>query len=197
MNHITRSSRGPGSRRDQHGATLIEVLVSLVILMLGLLGLVGVMIQSQRAQVESYQRVQAVLLVQDMTARLNANKVLASCYVLPTFLGTGNGTIPATSACTGTVDQKDRVTSDLTEWRDLLLGSAELSAANDKVGAVLGARGCITKDASNLYQVSIAWQGNGATAAPPAGVPCAKGEFGPDDAARRAVSVTVQIAPLS
>jgi type IV pilus assembly protein PilV len=184
----------PTSRRTQGGATLIEVLVSLLILLLGLLGLVGVMIQSQRAQVESYQRVQALLLLQDMASRLNANKGVSGCYVLASFLGTGSTTVPATTACTtGSADQKARVTSDLTEWRDLLLGSAELSGT-DKVGAVLGARGCITKDATGLYQVSIAWQGSGATAAPPAGVTCAQGQFGPDDAARRAVSLTVQLS---
>lgn len=193
---MMKTSIRDGSRRGQAGATLIEVLVSLVILMLGLLGLVGVMIQSQRSQVESYQRVQALLLVQDMTARLNANKAVASCYALASFLGTGNTSVPATSACTvGTVDQQSRVTSDLTEWRDLLLGSAELSGT-DKVGAVLAARGCITKNASDLYQVSIAWQGGGAIAAPPAGVPCAQGQYGTDDAARRAVSVTVQLGNL-
>lgn len=202
MTHIARSARGSARRRSQHGATLIEVLVSLVILMLGLLGLVGVMIQSQRAQVESYQRVQAVLLVQDMTARLNANRAVATCYIQASFLGTGNETIPATATCTvGTADQKSRVTSDLTEWRNLLLGGAELFTKPDgtvgNAGAVLGARGCITKDATDLYQVSIAWQGNGVTAAPPAGVPCAQGQYGADDAARRAVSVTVQITPLS
>lgn len=179
--------------RSQGGATLIEVLVSLVILMLGLLGLVGVMIQSQRGQVESYQRVQALLLVQDMAARLNANKAVSSCYVMASFLGTGNTTVPATTACTiGTAAQQARVTSDLTEWRDLLLGSAEISGT-DKVGAVLGARGCITASATNLYQLSIAWQGSGATAAPPAGVACGQGQYGTDDAARRAVSVTVQL----
>ena len=194
---MKRMSIHSGSRCGQGGATLIEVLVSLVILMLGLLGLVGVMIQSQRAQVESYQRVQALLLVQDMTARLNANKAVAGCYVVASFLGTGNAIVPAPSACTvGTADQKSRVTSDLTEWRDLLLGSAELSGG-DKVGAVLAARGCITKNASDLYQVSIAWQGSGATAAPPAGVTCAQGEYGTDDAARRAVSVTVQLGNLT
>lgn len=184
-----------GARRCQDGATLIEVLVSLVILMLGLLGLVGVMIQSQRSQVESYQRVQALLLVQDMASRLNANKEVASCYALAGFLGTGNTTVPATAACAvGTGDQKLRVTNDLTEWRNLLLGSAELSGG-DLVGAVLAARGCITRSVSDLYQVSIAWQGAGATAAPPAGVPCAQGQYG-DDAARRAVSLTVQLGPL-
>ena len=194
---MMKMSNCAGARRGQDGATLIEVLVSLVILMLGLLGLVGVMIQSQRSQVESYQRVQALLLVQDMAARLNANKAVATCYTLAGFLGTGNTTVPAAAACAvGTADQKARVTSDLTEWRDLLLGSAEL-LGGDQVGAVLAARGCISRNASDLYQVSIAWQGGGATAAPPAGVPCATGQYGADDAARRAVSVTVQLGNLS
>jgi type IV pilus assembly protein PilV len=186
-----------GGRARQEGATLIEILVSLVILMIGLLGLVGVMISSQRAQVESYQRVQALILVQDMTARLNSNRTVAGCYVLATFIGKGNTTVPATGACaTGTAAQKDRVTRDLTEWRDLLLGSSEL-VGTDQVGAILGARGCITKDAGDLYQVSIAWQGGGATAAPPATVTCGQGQYGADDAARRAVSVTVQLSNLS
>jgi type IV pilus assembly protein PilV len=185
-------------RNGQRGATLIEVLVSLVILMVGLLGLVGIMVQSQRSQVESYQRVQALLLVQDMAARMNANKVVASCYVLPTYVGTGNSVVPLAAACgVGSAEQKARAEQDLTEWREQLLGAAELSTGNDKIGAVLGARGCIKKDpASDLYQVSVAWQGGGLTAAPPGGVPCGQGEYG-DDASRRAVSITVQLANLS
>lgn len=189
----------PRVRVSQRGATLIEVLVSLVILMVGLLGLVGVMIQSQRAQVESYQRVQALLLVQDMAARLNSNKTVAPCYVVAGFLGTSGAALPVSSACTvlgATTEQKDRSVQDLTEWNNLLLGSAELSGT-DKVGAVLGARGCITRDAAtDLYQLSVAWQGSGTTAAPPAGVTCGQGQYGGDDAARRAVSITVQLGTL-
>lgn len=183
-------------RNGQRGATLIEILVSLVILMVGLLGLVGIMVQSQRSQVESYQRVQALLLIQDMAARMNANKVVATCYVLPTYVGTGNDVVPLAAACgVGSAEQKARAERDLTEWRELLLGAAELSGA-DKVGAVLGARGCIQKDAaSDVYQVSVAWQGGGLTAAPPAGVPCGQGSYG-DEAARRAVSITVQLTNL-
>jgi type IV pilus assembly protein PilV len=187
------------SRSVQGGATLIEVLVSLVILMVGLLGLVGVMIQSQRAQVESYQRVQALLLVQDMASRLDSNKTVAPCYVVAGFLGTNGAALPAASACAvagATAEQKDRVVQDLTEWNNLLLGSAELIGA-DKVGAVLAARGCIARDVTtDLYQVSIAWQGGGATAAPPAGVTCGQGQYGADDAARRAVSLTVQLGTI-
>ena len=74
-------------RRAQGGATLIEVLIALLILMFGLLGLVGVMVQSQRAQLESFQRQQALLIAQDMVARMKVNKRVASCYVLATYLG--------------------------------------------------------------------------------------------------------------
>jgi type IV pilus assembly protein PilV len=187
----------PG-RRSQRGATLIEILVAMIILMVGLLGLIGVMIQSQRAQLESYQRMQALLLVQDLAARIAANKLAASCYVTATYIGTGNTTVPAASACTATATsaQKNRVVTDMTEWRDLLLGASETSGT-DKVGAILGARGCVTKDASSdNYQVSVAWQGSAATGAPPDGIACAKDLYG-DDAYRRAVSVTVQLPNLS
>ena len=195
-------------RMRQRGATLIEILVTLVILMVGLLGLVGVMVQSQRAQLESYQRVQALALVQDMAARISSNKAAATCYELASFIGTGNETVPDAAACAaGSAEQKARVTQDLTDWRDLLLGAAELSGS-DKVGAVLGARGCITKTTmpilgasglpgtpttTDFYQISVAWQNSAPTAAPPSGVPCAQGQYGADDAARGAVSVAVQI----
>ena len=187
--------------KQQHGATLIEVLVALLILMVSLLGLVGVMIQSQRSQVESYERVQALLLVQEMAARINANRGVASCYQGVT-LGTGNtAALPACTASGSTAAQKARVASDLQQWQDLLLGSAETSGGSN-VGAVLGARGCISlvpasastaAAAGNLYQVSVAWQGNSMTAAPPAGIDCGQGAYG-DDAQRRAVSVVVKIS---
>lgn len=191
MKKALHASRPP---RPQRGATLIEVLVSLVILMVGLLGLVGVMIQSQRSQLESYQRLQALTLVQDMASRITANRAAASCYAMASFLGTGNETVPDVSGCAaGNATQKLRVTQDLTQWRDLLLGSAEkIGAAN--VGAVLGARGCVTVDPSGtVYQISVAWQGSAATIGPAAGVPCATGEYGVDTA-RRAVSLVVQIS---
>ena len=184
---------------QQQGVTLIEVLVSLLILMVSLLGLVGVMVQSQRSQVESYERLQALLLVQDMATRMNVNRGVASCYQGVT-LGTGNtAALPTCAASGSTPAQKARVASDLEQWQQLLLGSAETSGGNN-VGAVLGARGCISAASaasspasSTLYQVSVAWQGNSPTAAPPAGIDCGKDEYG-NDAQRRAVSVTLQIS---
>lgn len=191
---------------SQQGSSLIEVLVTLVILMLGLLGLVGLMVQSQRSQMESYQRMQALVVLQDMVNRINTNRKAASCYALSAadgsgFLGTagtGNAALPSTCPVTTppiTADQQTRAISDLTEWSNLLLGSSEKSGTRD-VGAMLGARGCITVDSAGVYQVSVVWQGGGATIAPPAAVTCGAGLYG-DEALRRAVSVPLQIANLS
>ena len=181
----------PQRLRRQRGATLIEILVSLIILMVGLLGLIGVMIQSQRAQLESYQRVQALLLVQDMASRINSNAAASLCYEQAASLGTGYTATPDAAGCaSGSTDQKTRVTKDLVAWDALLKGSAELSGT-DKVGGILGARGCITRDAATgRFQVSVAWQATESGGAPPAGITCGTGSYG-DEAHRRAVSIAV------
>ena len=44
----------------QPGFTMIEVLVTMVILMIGLLGIAGLMAQGQRTSFEAYQRQQAL-----------------------------------------------------------------------------------------------------------------------------------------
>ena len=189
-------------RQSQQGSSLIEVLVTMVILLLGLLGLVGLMVQGQRSQMESYQRVQALVLLEEMVNRINANRKVAACYAITTaadgtpYLGTGAGSAPACGL--GTAQQRARADLDMAEWSNLLLGSAEKIGAGN-VGAMLGARGCVSVATVGIYQVytvSVAWQGSGKTLAPPASVPCATGLFG-DEAQRRAVSVPVQIASLS
>lgn len=188
------------SSRFQRGVGLIEILVTLVLLMVGLLGLVGVMVQSQRAQLESYERVQALLLAQDMVGRLSSNRVVASCYAITAVtgdapsLGTGSAVTPTCGA--GTASQQAMALADLTEWGALLMGAAEVSSAGN-AGAVLGARGCIHVVSPNVYQISVAWQGGSANAtAPPDTMPCGKDLYGVDTQ-RRVVSLRVQIVLLS
>ncbi|MGN5478777.1 type IV pilus modification protein PilV [Cupriavidus basilensis] len=95
-------------RESTGGFGLIEALVTLIVLLLGLLGLVTLMLASQRAESESYQRALALILLQDMVERINANRSAAGCYALTTdmangvpYLGTGAGTLPACSLGNG------------------------------------------------------------------------------------------------
>ena len=202
---LRRIQRDLSGGHSQHGGSLIEVLVTMVILMVGLLGLVGLMVQAQRGQVESYQRVQALVVLQDMVNRINANRKGAACYVTASYVGTA-GTLPGACAVgvpVPTAVQVATVTRDMTEWQNLLLGSAE-AAGGSNAGAMIGARGCVTAVAAGVYRVSVAWQGTSATKAPPANasaainVPCAKDLFNSDgtDNMRRVVYQDVQIVDL-
>lgn len=185
----------------QAGVSMMEVLVTMVILLVGLLGLAGMMMQSQRAEAESYQRTQALILLQDMVARINTNRKVASCYAVTDgasgepYLGTGTA-VTAPTCAEGTAAQQALAIQDMTEWSNLLQGAAEKSGTNAKVGAMIGARGCVSYDATaNRYFVSVAWQGMESTSAPAAGWTCATGQYG-DEKLRRVVSVPLSIADL-
>ena len=189
------------NHNPQAGFSMIEVMVSLVILLLGLLGLVGLIVTSQRAETESYQRSQALLLLQDMVGRINTNRRVTTCYAITTdtvngvpYLGQGSTVMP--SCGFGTIQANTLAASDLTAWNSLLTGTAEtLSGSN--LGAMVGARGCVSFDTTTgIYLVSVAWQGIATTAAPAAGFTCGKGLYG-DESLRRIVSMNVQIANLN
>lgn len=189
------------ARARQHGFSMVEVMVSLVILLLGLLGLAGLMLTSQRAETESYQRAQALLLLQDMAGRINTNRRVGACYVVTTdttsgapYLGTG-GTLPPGCAL-GALPANNLANSDLSAWNNLLAGAGETVSGNN-AGVMVGARGCISFDTtSNTYLLSVAWQGIVPTTAPISGLNCGKGLYG-NEQLRRVVSLPVQIANLN
>jgi type IV pilus assembly protein PilV len=177
----------PGNR--ECGATLIEVLVTIVILTFGLLGVAELQVRMHLAQAESYHRSHAVLLLQDMVDRVNANRSNALNYVTPAALGAGN-TVQDCTGLTGAV-------LDLCEWNNTLLGTAESTASGQKAGGMIGARGCITNVVATMpreFVVAVTWQGLVPTAAP-SYTPCGKGLYG-DERMRRALVARVTIGCL-
>ena len=155
-------------RSAQRGATLIEVLISVVILLVALLGTAGLIARSSQSEMESYQRVQALTLLQDMAARLNANRQAAACYASGATITTaGSTSVPAPVCTVGTAAQQSIASADLAAWGAALLGSAE-SNGGKTVGAMIGALGCIEAlDAANqIYRITVAWQGLAKTTAP-------------------------------
>jgi type IV pilus assembly protein PilV len=182
--------------RRQAGFLMIEVLITMFILLIGLLGVVGLQARAQQAETESYQRTQALILLRDMADRINANRNNAASYVTATPLGTGdNNAGCATPATTVAIDK--------CAWSAALIGAAETSGTCDIttgancVGAMIGARGCVTElDATaKIYLVEVVWQGLSPTAAPPTSVDCGADEYGAEEL-RRAVTTVVQIGDL-
>ena len=191
-------------RTSQRGFTLLEVLIAIVITTFGLLGLAGLMSKMQVAETEGYQRSQALVLLSDMTERINAamptTSVAATAYSLSATVGlitpAGTGDSQPTDCTTVAFG----ATRDICEWSNALKGAAEKSAASTNVGAMIGARGCVellTAPNPTLgtctpatFRVSVVWQGLVPTATP--ATTCGNGQYGGSNL-KRAVAEQVTI----
>lgn len=185
-------------RFHSNGFSMIEVLISVVILLVGLLGLAGLQVRSQQAEMESYQRAQALILLQDMVDRINTNRAVAPCYAITSDTSNGSPYFGASSSawttCTsGTLEQQGLANADMTAWDAALKGAGENSSGS-AVGAMNGARGCVTKTGVGTYVVAVSWQGTNDTVAP--GVACGNTLYG-NETQRRTISLTLRIADLT
>lgn len=180
----------------QRGSSMIEVLVTLVIVSFGLLGLAGLQSRLQTSEMESYQRSQALLLLSDMANRITTNRNNADSYVTTaaTPLGAAMTTCPTTTASI--------VERDLGEWCEALKGAGETTGGN-KVGAMIGGRGCVEDLGGGEYLITVAWQGLTPISAPPVAIACGANDYDTagssciDDLCRRAVTTRVRIGTLS
>lgn len=184
-------------RHAQHGTSMIEVLITIVILAFGLLGLVGLQSRLQLSEMEAYQRAQGLILLEDMANRISSNRTDAASYVTGTTAPLGTGmTCPNTTATT--------VQRDAGEWCNALQGAGETQAANTvRVGAFIGGRGCVESLGSGEYLVTVAWQGMAPVSAPPSSVACGQNNYNGgtgsacvNDRCRRVLTTIVRIATL-
>lgn len=179
----------------QRGVTMIEVLITIVILALGLLGLAGLQTRLQTSEMESYQRAQALILLDDMASRLASNRAAAASYVTDGGVGYGE----ACPAAGGSQQQRD-----ISEWCQMLQGTSE-SSGEASVGAMIGGLGCIEQLNAEEYMITVAWQGFVPTVAPPNSVSCGQGEYDAagdaanckNDLCRRVITTIVRIANLT
>jgi len=186
---------------NQCGALMIEVLVTIAIVIIGLWGLMEVQTRLQISEMESYQRTQALMLLDDMASRIETNRDNAVDYV--TGSPQGAGVTCDTTAVTDPLDERDEA-----EWCLALQGAAE-SSSGTSVGALVGGRGCVQSvglGGLEEYLVTVVWQGMTPISAPPANVTCGVNLYnlptGSDcaskpDSCRRFVTTLVRIADLT
>ena len=219
----------PNNKLAQSGFSLLEVLITMLIILIGLFGIAALQGKAQVAELESYQRAQALILLSDIEDRINLNREAATCFNFTTdtaggtpFIGaTGTGhlgapTCTASSAAYNTQVINTIMDPDKNNQNDLdslLRGATERKAVssicednpNDCYGALIGARACISYDASKevgspavagtgLYTIAISWQGLADLATP--SINCANGLYGTEPK-RRTVSTTLRIADIN
>ncbi|NMT65515.1 type IV pilus modification protein PilV [Marinobacter orientalis] len=137
--------------QKQNGFTLIEILVTVVILAVGLLGLAGLVLEGMRNNQGAYLRTQASILAYDMADRMRANKERAADYAafstdgattaLPTCATDPAGCTPAGQAQV-----------DLVEW------TRQIQGVGSDMALLPGGVGVIQQDAStSRFTVTVTW----------------------------------------
>lgn len=139
----------------QRGFTMIEVLVSVVVLSVGMLGVAGLQATGQRDNHSAYLRSQATALAYDMIDRMRANKTAITSGAYNAInTATNNYGNPGciTSGCSAV----EMAAYDKFEWKALL--AARLPSGN---GTVAGG------GAGSTFTVTVMWDdernGSGAT----------------------------------
>ena len=131
--------------RGQHGFTLVEVLVALVVLAVGMLGIAGLYVESLKAGRTSIYRTTAVTLAADMADRIRANPVAPASYA-----GVGPGSdafacVNGVGPCTADELAQD----DWFRWNQALQARLpQGAAANIAVQAV---------GTLNQYTITLQW----------------------------------------
>lgn len=179
----------------QSGNTLVEVLVTVVIVSVGLLGSIALQLQSKRSNYDAAQRTTAAHLAEDLLERMRSNPRGLIDYTLVGVVGGGSrGEAPpadceqAAAAC----DAEDLAGYDLWQWEQLLDGTFQAGPAGASGGLAFPVA-CITGPVfggNGVYSVAIAWRGMTETVDSGAdGCGAGSGNYGDDDRYRRVLVV--------
>lgn len=129
------------------GFTLIEVLITVVILALGLLGLAGLQISSLRNNLSAEHRGKAAQLAYDMTDRMRSNTDRNNLIQLEDYKNSAaektNCIAVPVIGCTAT----EQAGHDLFEWKRDIANSLPLGDGDISVAA-------------GVYSITVAWDDN-------------------------------------
>ena len=153
--------------RSHRGFTLIEVLVTFVILSIGLLGVVSLQALSKTSQHQGIQRTRAVAIADGMLEKIRANPAGLTTYVAGVGDPLGGGTItsePSPDCVSGTCTPTEMAAHDLWEWEQALDGMAvTVDGGATATAGLINPQACLTFTASTgkirtgLLQVLVQW----------------------------------------
>ena len=140
-------------RAKVKGFSLIEVMVSLVILVIGLIGIFNLHIVAKRGSFESFQQTQASYYANDIVNRMKLNS-----SQLANYEGTYSGTPSSATACNAAVCTPSQMRlRDIYEWQSSFTGANE-TVDSQNVGGLDTPTACIEVNA-NTVTVVLVWRG--------------------------------------
>ncbi|MDH5190312.1 MAG: type IV pilus modification protein PilV [Gammaproteobacteria bacterium] len=128
-------------RNKSKGFTLLEVLITVVILAIGLLGIASLQLNALRFNHSAYLRTQASLLAYDMADRMRANRGGSVNYATDYNVTYSSASCPTSCDANGIRDM------DLYEWKQAL--SQRLPSGNGKIE--------MPSAGNYIYTITIRW----------------------------------------
>lgn len=131
--------------RRNNGFTLLEVLVSVVVLAFGLLGLAGLQGTGLKNNRSALYRSQATMLAYDLADRMRSNvlAVQAGTYVSALPNGTSRPACKTSSGCTST----QMAENDIFEWQTALGGALPMGAGTMSLSG-------------SMFTITVNWDDN-------------------------------------
>lgn len=186
----------------QRGVSLIEVLVTVLVLSIGILGISGLGAFGKRATFEAVQRSTASELAYALLEEMRGNKrAIPTVYLVVGDLGRGSldpEPMPACNSVGANCTADDFAMHSLWAWERMLDSGMETAGGND-TGGLIDATACIDgpdDGSAGVYSVTIVWRGTTAIT-DPAVNDCGadSGLYGANGEYRRMVVVQTYIDP--
>jgi type IV pilus assembly protein PilV len=145
-------------RARQQGFTLIEVLISTLVLTVGLLGIAAMQMVSFQTNQSAYMRSQATFLAQDILDRMRANqRGYRSTTVYDLIDTTNTGGIPSSPGCKdGDVgcSPAQMGVEDIREWVQFF---ENIEGVTGYRPVLLNGAGRVERGAGNTFTVTVSW----------------------------------------
>jgi type IV pilus assembly protein PilV len=187
-------------RKSQHGFSLIEMLIALIVFSVGLLAIAGMQTMSKQSNFESLQRTTASQIAHGLLEDMRVNGDAIGTYLAAGELGNNSrGSEPApncsgNSVCTAV----QKATHDLWFWEQAVDGNFEMNGNAGAGGLVLPTL-CVNGPAgggAGVYMVTIVWRGTASiTNANNSACGTAGGNYGANNEFRRIMQIPTYIDP--
>lgn len=138
----------------QGGMTMIEILVTVIVLAVGLLGMASLTVGSLKNNQGAFLRTQATILAYDMADRMRSNAAEA---ISGSYNNAKTSNVPSAPNCGANgCSGAERVAADLRAWKD------QIEGANGNMAMLPGGEGTISggggaTDVGTAFAITITW----------------------------------------
>jgi type IV pilus assembly protein PilV len=188
------------TRNTQHGFSLIELLIALIVFSVGLLAVAGLQTVSKQANFEALQRTAGSQIAYGLLEDIRVNGDAIDIYLAAGELGGGSrGGEPAPN-CSGASEcnSAQKAAHDLWFWEQVLDGNHEMSGNAGAGGLVLPTL-CVAGPVgggAGIFTVTIAWRGTASmTNGNASACGSAGGNYGDANEFRRIMQIPTYIDP--